>query len=249
MVIEDEALDISRLYKLANVGDLVVTRFHNQQVASVTYQRIKLVRIVNVARKDDALALGFDKVGIGMPIARVGFAEVVVVDRADADAFVLEKKSVRYLVLCDPDAATLAVGVGDQLDRGELLEVGNENIVAVRVDMLGLFDARDLVDGENEVGKSADVVDVHMRNEDRADALNVDSRGVSRVRSVFSRIEPIIYSVYFKNERAMMASCLGLCARASAEKRDFDHFYDLSVKYSIVLRQLRIFSAIWPREK
>ena len=64
MVIEDEALDVSRLNEFANVGDLVVTRFHNQQVAAVPDQRVELVRIVNVTRKDDALALGFDKVGI-----------------------------------------------------------------------------------------------------------------------------------------------------------------------------------------
>ena len=64
MVVEDEAFDVSRLYEFANVGNLVVTRFHNEKIATVPDQRIELVRIVNVTRKDDALALGFDKVGI-----------------------------------------------------------------------------------------------------------------------------------------------------------------------------------------
>ena len=100
-----------------------------------------------------------------MPIARVGFAEVIVVEGGDADAFILKKKSVLDLMIDSADAAALSMGVCDQLDCGELFKVGNENIVRVTVDMLGLFDTRDLIYCENEVGKSSDVVDVHMGNE------------------------------------------------------------------------------------
>ena len=98
--------------------------------------------------------------------------------------------------------------------------------------MLGLSDSRDLVYGENEVGKSADVVDVHMRNEYRADALNVDSGCVCRVRAVFARVEPIIFIVYFKNYRAMMATYLGFCTRAGANEIYFNHFLYFFAKYS-----------------
>ena len=98
--------------------------------------------------------------------------------------------------------------------------------------MLGLLDPRDLVYGENEVGKPADVINVHMRDEDCADTLNVDARGICRVRAVFTRIEPIIYAVYFKNERAMMAPRLGLGARAGADEIYFDHFLYFFAKYS-----------------
>ena len=153
-------------------------------------------------------------------------------DGADSDIFVFKKKSVSDLVIDHADSASLSMGVGNQLDCGELIEVGDENIVAVTVDMLGLFDPRNLVDGENEVGESADVVDVHMRDEDCADTLNIDSRGVCRVRAVFARIEPIVYAVYLKNERAMMTPRLGLGARAGADEIYFDHFLYFFAKYS-----------------
>ena len=116
-----------------------------------------------------------------MPIACVGFAEVIVVEGGDADAFVLKKESVLDLMIDRADTATLAMSVGNQFNCGELFKVGDENIVAVTVDMLGLFDPRDLIYCENEVGESADVVDVHMRNEHRADTLNINSCGVCRV--------------------------------------------------------------------
>ena len=167
-----------------------------------------------------------------MPIARVGFAEVVVVEGTYTDVFILKKKSVLYLMIDSADAATLSMGVCDQLDCGELFKVGNENIVRVTVDVLGLFDPRDLVDGENEVGKSADVVDVHVRDENRADTLNVDSRRICRVRAVLARVEPIIFAVYLKNERAMVATRLGLGARAGADEIYFDHFLYFFAKYS-----------------
>ena len=64
-----------------------------------------------------------------MPIALVRFAKMIVVKRADADIFVLKKKSVLDLMIDSADAATLSMGVCDQLDCGELIEVGNENIV------------------------------------------------------------------------------------------------------------------------
>ena len=167
-----------------------------------------------------------------MPIALVGFAEVIVVEGGDADAFVLKKESVLDLMIDSADAATLSMGVCDQLDCGELFKVGDENIIRMRVDMLGFSYARDLINGENEVGKSADVVDVHVRDENRANALNVDARRICRVRAVFARVEPIIYAVYLKNERAMMATRLGLCARAGAYEIYFDHFLHFFAKYS-----------------
>jgi hypothetical protein len=84
------------------------------------------------------------------------------------------------------------------LDRFKLFKVGDEYIEGVSESVLALRHKLDFLYGEKLICKAAYVVDMHMRDEDRAHSFEINSDFGCRKGAVLTRIEEVVSVGYLK---------------------------------------------------
>ena len=156
-------LDLALICISKDLGKLMMTRFHNENVTAILRIDIHFLRIPHVTRKDDALSFCLDEEGIGMEALTAVLLQVGIVACVDPNIFILKKESVSDLMLSD----LCLVGGVIQLTSGGFYRVkniqfGNENVIGIVVNVKLFIDLRQLIDHEQKIGQAADVVDVHV---------------------------------------------------------------------------------------
>ena len=200
---------------LAHVGDGVVSCLHYKKVCASGY-RVELCGLEHVAREHRALALSLDEIGERMPSAVAVFIQMSVVHGADLNVSVIKHYTVGnrinlYTKLRFPSA------VCKEECRVDNTALGGVDTKRVIVLHRHFESARKLHQAVEKSRKSADVIDMRMRDKETLGIHNVNAHSVCRVHTALSRIKPIIHSADLKNQRAVMHIFHRLGSRAGAK--------------------------------
>ena len=147
---------------------LIALKEKKKIVLRTIWAGIKFTRSSYIPRVNNAFTLGFDKIGVGMPTIFAVFTKVRVMKCGDFYTIFLKNHSVLNLVLNHIDSA-------HSMTRHEFFyvlksfDIGNINIIGIILYMRRFICNIVLINGENQIRKTTDVVDVHMGNKHTSD--------------------------------------------------------------------------------